>query len=73
VPGVELVIHADGHGDPDAKRVTYEVMVTDWVGRITFFSGFKVFMDNNEVNDDPEMTAEDMMTLEPPPDIITYQ
>ena len=73
VPGVELVIHADGHGDPASKTVTYEVMVTDWIDRIAFFAGFKVFMDNNEVNDDPEMTPADMMALGPPPDIITYQ
>ena len=73
VPGVELIIHADGHGDPASKQVTFEVMVTQWVDRITFFSGFKVFMDNNEVNDTPEMTPADMMALDPPPDIITYQ
>ncbi len=73
VPGVELIIHADGHGDPASKEVTYEVMVTEWIDQITFFSGFKIFMDNNEVNDEPEMTVDDMMALDPPPDIITYQ
>lgn len=73
VPGVELIIHADGHGAPPEKQVTYEVMVTEWIDQITFFSGFKVFMANNEVNDDPEMSPADMMALDPPPDIITYQ
>ncbi len=73
VPGVELIIHADGHGAPEEKQTTYEVMVTEWIDQITFFSGFKVFMDNNEVNDTPEMTPADMMALDPPPDIITYQ
>ena len=73
VPGVELIIHADGHGGPEEKTVTYEVMITQWIDRITFFSGFKVFMDNNEVNDEPEMSPDDMMELDPPPDIITYQ
>lgn len=73
VPGVELIIHADGHGAPEEKQTTYAVMVTEWIDQITFFSGFKVFMDNNEVNDTPEMTPADMMALDPPPDIITYQ
>ncbi len=74
VPGVELVIHADGHGDPASKEVTYAVMVTQWIEEIPFFAGFKVWLNNdNGFGDEPRMEPEDMMQLNPAPDIITYQ
>ncbi|HEV2529063.1 MAG TPA: hypothetical protein VGT61_11520 [Thermomicrobiales bacterium] len=74
VPGVELVIHADGHGDPASKEVTYEVMVTQWIEEIPFFAGFKVWLNNdNGFGDEPRMEPTDMMLLNPAPDVITYQ
>ena len=74
VPGVELVIHADGHGDPASKQVTYEVMVTEWVEEIPFRYGFKIWLNNDSgFGDEPRMEPVDMMELDPVPDIITHQ
>lgn len=74
VPGVELVLHADGHGDPPSKQVTYEVMITEWVDQIPFSYGFKVWLNNdNGYGDEPRMDPVDVLELDPIPDIITYQ
>ncbi|MEJ7900711.1 MAG: hypothetical protein WKF63_02645, partial [Thermomicrobiales bacterium] len=66
MPGVQLVIDADGWGPPDQKRATY-----DFVNNATAleYAGVKLFYKQ----DDPLMTAEDVVNLEPSPLFIMYQ
>jgi hypothetical protein len=66
VPGVQLVIDADGFGTPEEKRASYEVVITD--SEIEF-NGFKLFYQQDE----PLMTAEDVLALDPAPDVVIYQ
>lgn len=65
-PGVQLVIDADGWGPPDQKRATY-----DFVNNATAveYAGVKLFYKQ----DDPLMTAEDIVNLEPSPLFVMYQ
>jgi hypothetical protein len=71
VPGVQLVIHADGHGPPEMKQTTYDVMVTQ---HVIEFAGFKIFYPQPDwAPDTPLMQPEDVLQLAPVPDIVTYQ
>ena len=77
-PGVELVLHADGHGSPDLKRETYGVVVSQWADQIAFWAGFKVFYnkpepERNQYTDIPNMTPEEILQLDPVPYYISYQ
>ncbi|HZZ96029.1 MAG TPA: hypothetical protein VFE19_03380 [Jatrophihabitantaceae bacterium] len=65
-PGVEVTFHADGFGDPSAKRATW--------GRLAFprhpyGAGFKLFTRQ----DKPMMTPHAVMALRPRVDLISYQ
>lgn len=64
--GVQLVIDADGWGPPDQKRSTY-----DYVNNVTAveYAGVKLFYRQ----DDPLMSAEDIVNLEPSPLFVMYQ
>ena len=78
VPGIELVLHADGHGPPSLKKETYGVVVTQWKDRIHFWAGFKVFYnrddpDLNKYTDIPNMTPDEILQLDPIPYYISYQ
>lgn len=64
--GVDLVINEDGWGPPDMKRDTYNVVITQ---QPIEYHGIKLFYKQ----DDPLMTAAEVMALEPPPDVINYQ
>lgn len=64
--GVDLVINEDGWGPPDMKRDTYNVVITQ---NPIEYHGIKLFYDQDE----PLMTAEDVMALDPPPDVVNYQ
>jgi hypothetical protein len=71
VPGVQLVIHADGHGAPELKAETYGVVITQ---QQIEFNGFKVFYPQPEfAPDTPLMEPEDILGLDPPPDLVSYQ
>jgi len=77
-PGVELVLHADGHGAPELKKETYGVVITEWVDQLAFWAGFKVFYnkddpDRNAYTDIPNMTPEEILQLDPVPYYISYQ
>ncbi len=77
-PGVELVLHADGHGAPALKEETYGVVITEWVERLAFWAGFKVFYnkddpDRNAYTDIPNMTPAEILQLDPVPYYISYQ
>ncbi len=66
VPGVQLVIDADGWGTPDQKRVCYDVVI----GQMPIeYHGFKLFYRQ----DDPLMTPEEVLAMTPPVDFIMYQ
>lgn len=66
VPGVQLVIDADGWGPPDQKRATYDVVNN---AIVLEYAGIKLFYKL----DDPLMTAEDVVNLEPSPLFVMYQ
>ena len=66
LPGVQFVLEVDGWGDPEAKRETYAVVG----GAVPHeFYGFKLWYRQDE----PLMTAAEVVALEPSPDIIIYQ
>jgi len=66
VPGVQLVIDMDGHGDPETKMSTYEVVITQ--EPIEYF-GIKLFYPFDE----PLMSAAEVLALDPSPNWICYQ
>ncbi len=77
-PGVELVLHADGHGAPELKKETYGVVITEWADQLAFWAGFKVFYnrddpDLNQYTDIPNMTPDEILQLDPVPYYISYQ
>ncbi|HEX2174236.1 MAG TPA: hypothetical protein VHL09_17525, partial [Dehalococcoidia bacterium] len=64
--GMQLVIDMDGHGDPDLKRESYSVVITQ---QPIEFHGIKLFYPFDE----PLMTAAEVVALTPPPDMVIYQ
>jgi len=68
VPGVQLVIHSDGHGAPELKEETYKVIISQ---EPIEYHGFKLFY--SQSNETPLMTPEQVLALDPPPDLISYQ
>lgn len=64
--GLAMIIHADGEGSIPAKLVSYAALGITATG---FFAGFKVFYAR-----DPDVMAPDqVMALDPVPDLISYQ
>lgn len=66
IPGVQLIVDADGWGTPQEKLATY-----DFVNRATHieYDGVKLFYDQ----DVPLMSAEDVVNLDPSPLLVIYQ
>ncbi len=66
IPGVQLVIDADGWGPPELKKSTYE-----FVNNVTpvEYAGVKLFYRQ----DVPLMSAEDIVNLDPSPLFVMYQ
>jgi glycosyltransferase involved in cell wall biosynthesis len=65
-PGVQLVIDVDGNGAPTRKTTVYNELVPDEpVG----FAGIMVFYKKDE----PLLTADQVLALTPPPDLVVYQ
>lgn len=67
VPGVQFVLEVDGFGTPDEKRSTFAVLAGD---HLFDFHGFKLWYNGQ---DDPIMTPQDVLNLDPQPDLIIYQ
>jgi hypothetical protein len=65
-PGVQLVIDMDGHGPPPMKYETYGVMNTQ---DPVEFNGIKLFYQF----DQPILSPEEVLALDPIPDMIIYQ
>ncbi len=63
---VEVVLHADGFGGPDAKAVKYDFLVRQ---EPIQYGGFKVFYKQ----DTPVLEPEEVLQLDPAPAIVTYQ
>ena len=66
VAGVDLVIDMDGWGPPDMKRETYQVVITQ---EPIEYHGVKHFYQQ----DDPLMTPEEIVALDPTPDLVIFQ
>jgi len=66
VPGVQLVIDADGYGGPELKTAVYNFLVRD---EPVEFAGVKLFYGQ----DVPLLTAQEILDLVPAPDVIIYQ
>jgi hypothetical protein len=66
VPGVQLVIDADGYGGPELKTAVFNFLVRD---EPVEFGGVKLFYRQ----DVPMMTAQEILALVPAPDVIIYQ
>jgi hypothetical protein len=68
MPGVQLVVDEDGFGSPELKKNTYDVIITQ---HPIEFNGIKLFYDPER--DNPLMTPEEVLKLDPSPDLIIYQ
>jgi hypothetical protein len=66
VPGVQLVIDADGYGASELKTLVYNLLVRD---ELIEFGGVKLFYRQ----DVPVMTPQEILSLVPAPDVIIYQ
>lgn len=66
VDGVDLVIDEDGFGPPSMKEDTYSVVITQ---EPIEYNGIKLFYKQ----DDPIMTATEVLALNPSPDVVIYQ
>jgi len=64
--GVDLVIDMDGWGPPELKKETWNFVITQ---EPIEYHGIKLFYRQDE----PLMTAADIMALEPTPDVVIYQ
>lgn len=67
VPGVQLVLEVDGFGTPEEKLGTYAVLTE---GEHFDYHGFKLWYNGQ---DSPLMSPEDVLSLDPQPDLIIYQ
>ena len=63
---VEVVLHADGFGGPEAKLTKYDILVRD---EATQYGGFKLFY----TQDAPLLTPQQVLQLDPAPAVVTYQ
>nr|WP_120491396.1 hypothetical protein [Corynebacterium lactis] len=66
-PELSFVLHADGHGTPEEKFETWNVLLQDLQPEI--FEAWKNFIDE----DKPMFTPEETMNIEPRPWLVTYQ
>ncbi len=63
---VQVPLNYDGFGDPDIKRSAYGKLVRE---QPIQYGGFKLFYQN----DDPLLTPEEVLQLDPAPAIINFQ
>ncbi len=65
-PRVQIVMDMDGFGSPENKTTKYQVYMRD---QRVQFAGFKLFYQQ----DAPVMTPQQVLALDPIPDLIIYQ
>ncbi len=63
---VEVNLHADGFGGPEAKLTKYDILVRD---EATQYGGFKLFY----TQDAPLLSPQEVLQLDPAPAVVTYQ
>jgi hypothetical protein len=66
IPGVQVVIDIDGWGPPPQKKSTYDLMNHQ---AIVEYVGIKLFYQQDE----PLMTPEEVVSLDPAPLFVMYQ
>jgi hypothetical protein len=66
VPGVQFLLEVDGWGPPHTKEATYDIIVGP---ELIEFYGFKLWYKQDE----PLMTPEEVLNLDPSPDLVIYQ
>ncbi|MCO5176360.1 MAG: hypothetical protein M9890_05215 [Thermomicrobiales bacterium] len=66
LPGVDIVLDMDGFGGPDAKLGNYDHFVTQ---ELIEYGGIKLFYRQ----DDPLLTPEQIVALDPPALVVIYQ
>lgn len=66
MPGVQLVIDADGFGEPELKTFVYNYLVRD---EPVEYGGIKLFYKQ----DSPLMKPREILDLVPAPDVVIYQ
>lgn len=66
MPNIDLVVMMDGWGLPTAKIANYNMFVRD---ELIQYGGIKLFYRQ----DDPLMTPEEVVKLDPPPLVVIYQ
>lgn len=66
IPGVQMVIDADGYGAPELKTAVFNFLVRD---EPVEFAGVKLFYRQ----DKPLMKPQEILALVPAPDVIIYQ
>jgi hypothetical protein len=66
LPNVEVVLHADGFGVPEDKLEKYDLLVKQ---EPIQYGGFKLFYQQ----DVPLLTPEQVLQLDPPPAVVSYQ
>ena len=65
-PRVQVVMVMDGFGNPAIKSRQYDTLIVE---QRVQYTGFKLFYRHDE----PLMTPEQVLLLDPPPDLIIYQ
>ena len=65
-PRVQVVMVMDGFGTPAIKSRQYDTLIAE---QRVQYTGFKLFYRH----DQPLMTPEQVLLLDPPPDLIIYQ
>jgi hypothetical protein len=65
-PRVQVVMVMDGFGNPAIKTRQYDTLIAE---QRVQYTGFKLFYRH----DQPLMTPEQVLLLDPPPDLIIYQ
>ena len=66
LPNVQIAVHADGFGTPEAKLSKYDLLIRN---EPVQYGGFKVFYRQ----DVPVLTPEEVLDIEPSPAVVTYQ
>jgi hypothetical protein len=66
IPGVQFVLDMDGFGSPEAKLANYDIFVRD---ELIEFGAIKMFYRQ----DDPVLTPDIIVNLDPPPLVVIYQ
>ena len=66
LPGVDVVLDMDGFGGPNAKLQNYALFVQD---QLIEYGGIKLFYKQ----DDPVLTPDEIVALDPPALVVIYQ